>query len=169
MVRESMNALIGEAAKEAGVARGEILEVTIVGNPIMHHLVLGLDPTELGGAPFALTIDGGYEVRARELGLDIAPGAFVYALPCIAGHVGADAAGVVLAEAPYEQRRAHAAGRRRHQRRDRLWRQARGCSPAPRRPARPSRARRFPAASAPRPGRSSACASTARRWSRASR
>ena len=67
----------------------------------MHHLVLGLDPTELGGAPFALTIDGAYETRARDLGLDIAPGAFVYALPCIAGHVGADAAGVVLAEAPY--------------------------------------------------------------------
>ena len=57
--------------------------------------------TELGGAPFALTIDGPYEERAREIGLDIAPGAFVYALPCIAGHVGADAAGVVLAEGPY--------------------------------------------------------------------
>ena len=100
-VREAMNALIGEAAAEAQVARGEIFEVTLVGNPIMHHLVLGLDPTELGGAPFALTIDGAYEARAREIGLDIAPGAFVYALPCIAGHVGADTAGVVLAEAPY--------------------------------------------------------------------
>ena len=100
-VREAMNALIGEAAAEAKVARAEIFEVTLVGNPIMHHLVLGLDPTELGGAPFALTIDGAYETRARDLGLDIAPGAFVYALPCIAGHVGADAAGVVLAEAPY--------------------------------------------------------------------
>ena len=119
-VREAMDGLIGEAAREAGVARGEILEVTIVGNPIMHHLVLGLDPTELGGAPFALTIDGAYETRARELGLDIAPGAFVYALPCIAGHVGADAAGVVLAEGPLSQGRADAARRRRHQRRDRV-------------------------------------------------
>src|SRR5271168_1200946 len=100
-VREAMDGLIGEAAREAGVSRGEIMEVTMLGNPIMHHLVLGLDPTELGGAPFALTIDGAYETRARELGLDIAPGAFVYALPCIAGHVGADAAGVVLAEGPH--------------------------------------------------------------------
>ena len=100
-VREAMDGLIGEAAREAGVSRGEIMEVTMVGNPIMHHLVLGLDPTELGGAPFALTIDAAYEARARELGLDIAPGAFVYALPCIAGHVGADAAGVVLAEGPH--------------------------------------------------------------------
>jgi uncharacterized 2Fe-2S/4Fe-4S cluster protein (DUF4445 family) len=100
-VREAMDALIGEAAREAGVARGEILEVTLVGNPIMHHLVLGLDPTELGGAPFALAVDAAYEARARELGLDVAPGAFLYALPCIAGHVGADAAGVVLAEGPH--------------------------------------------------------------------
>ena len=100
-VREAMDALIGEAAREAGVARSEILEVTLVGNPIMHHLVLGLDPTELGGAPFALTIDSAYETGARELGLDVAPGAFVYALPCIAGHVGADTAGVVLSEGPH--------------------------------------------------------------------
>ena len=73
----------------------------MVGNPIMHHLVLGLDPTELGRAPFALALDAAYEARARELGLDVAPGAFVYALPCIAGHVGADTAGVVLAEGPH--------------------------------------------------------------------
>jgi uncharacterized 2Fe-2S/4Fe-4S cluster protein (DUF4445 family) len=100
-VREAMNALIGEAAGEAGIRRDEIFEVTLVGNPIMHHLVFGLDPTELGGAPFALTIDESYETRASAIGLNIAPGAYLYALPCIAGHVGADTAGVVLAEAPY--------------------------------------------------------------------
>ncbi len=100
-VREAIDALIGEAAAAAGVARGAIVEVTLAGNPIMHHLALGLDPTELGGAPFALAIDGACEVKARDLGLDVAPGAYVYALPCIAGHVGADSAGVVLAEAPY--------------------------------------------------------------------
>jgi len=100
-VRDAMDALVGEAAAQAGVARDEIFEVTLVGNPIMHHLALGLDPTELGGAPFALAIDAAYEIRARDLGLNVAPGAFVYALPCIAGHVGADASGMVLAEAPY--------------------------------------------------------------------
>ena len=100
-VRAAMDALIGELAAEAGITRGEIFEATVVGNPIMHHLFLGLDPTELGGAPFALTLDGGFEARAAELGLTIAPAAFVYALPCIAGHVGADAAGMTLAEAPY--------------------------------------------------------------------
>ena len=101
VVREAVDALIRQAASEARVSREEIVEVTLVGNPIMHHLALGLDPTELGSAPFALAIDGAQEVKARDLGLAIAPGAIVYALPCIAGHVGADAAGVVLAEAPH--------------------------------------------------------------------
>jgi uncharacterized 2Fe-2S/4Fe-4S cluster protein (DUF4445 family) len=100
-VREAIDALIGAAASEAGVVRRDIVEITLVGNPVMHHLALGLDPTEIGQAPFALTIDGAFEVKARELDLDVAPGAYVYALPCIAGHVGADSAGVILAEAPY--------------------------------------------------------------------
>lgn len=100
-VREALDSLVGEVAREAGIARTDVLELTVVGNPIMHHLFLGLDPVELGGAPFALTIDGAYEARARDLGITIAPGGFVYALPCIAGHVGADTAGVVLSEGPY--------------------------------------------------------------------
>ena len=100
-VRGALDDLIGEVAREAGAARDEIVEITLVGNPIMHHLFLGLDPTELGGAPFALTLDGAFEARAGELGLSVAPGTFVYCLPCIAGHVGADTAGVVLAEGPY--------------------------------------------------------------------
>jgi uncharacterized 2Fe-2S/4Fe-4S cluster protein (DUF4445 family) len=100
-VRGALDDLIGDVAREAGATRDEIVEITLVGNPIMHHLFFGLDPTELGGAPFALTLDGAFEARARALGLNIAPGAFVYCLPCIAGHVGADTAGVVLAEGPY--------------------------------------------------------------------
>ena len=120
VVREAMDALIGEAAREAGVKRGEILEVTLVGNPIMHHLVLGLDPTELGGAPFALALDAAYEARARELGLDVAPGAFVYALPCIAGHVGRRHGGRRARRGPASQGRTDSSRRCRHQRRDRV-------------------------------------------------
>jgi uncharacterized 2Fe-2S/4Fe-4S cluster protein (DUF4445 family) len=66
----------------------------------MHHLVLGLDPTELGGAPFALAIDSAVEQTAGSLGIEVHPGARVYVLPCIAGHVGADTAGMILAERP---------------------------------------------------------------------
>jgi uncharacterized 2Fe-2S/4Fe-4S cluster protein (DUF4445 family) len=101
LVRGALRMLAEEVGRDAGVAPADIVEATVVGNPIMHHLLLGLDPTELGGAPFALTIDGGHDIGARDLDLPFAPGARVYALPCIAGHVGADAAGVVLAEGPH--------------------------------------------------------------------
>jgi len=100
-VRAALRGLIGDVTRDAGLVPADVLEMTVVGNPIMHHLFLGLDPTELGGAPFALTIDAGFELRAREAELDIAPGGFVYLLPCIAGHVGADTAGVVLSEGPH--------------------------------------------------------------------
>ncbi|HET9694490.1 MAG TPA: ASKHA domain-containing protein, partial [Steroidobacteraceae bacterium] len=99
-VREALSELAGEVAAAAGIGRDSILEVTLVGNPIMHHLVLGIDPVELGGAPFALAIDRAVTVTAAELGLALHPNARVYALPCIAGHVGADTAGVILAERP---------------------------------------------------------------------
>ena len=100
-VRGAVNALIGEVADEAGAERGDILNASFVGNPIMHHLLLGIDPTELGGAPFALARSDGLTLRAGDIDLDINAGARVYVLPCVAGHVGADAAGVVLSEAPH--------------------------------------------------------------------
>lgn len=100
-VRGALAALTESVTAEAGLAPEDVLDMTLVGNPIMHHLVFGIDPTELGGAPFALTVDGGLAVPARDLGLRLAPGATVYALPLIAGHVGADTAGVVLAEGPH--------------------------------------------------------------------
>lgn len=99
-VRAALNALALEVAREAGVELTDILELTMVGNPIMHHLLLGIDPTELGGAPFALATDSALGLHASELGLTLNPGARVYTLPCIAGHVGADAAGMILAERP---------------------------------------------------------------------
>jgi uncharacterized 2Fe-2S/4Fe-4S cluster protein (DUF4445 family) len=99
-VREALSELAAEVAASAGIDKESILEVTLVGNPIMHHLVLGIDPVELGGAPFALAIDRAVTVTAAELGIALHPNARVYALPCIAGHVGADTAGVILAERP---------------------------------------------------------------------
>ena len=101
-VREALNRLAAEVAKEADVPATDIVEVTLVGNPVMHHLFLGLDPTELGGAPFALATGLAQTLPARALDLKLAPGALAYVLPCIAGHVGADTAGVVLSEAPQD-------------------------------------------------------------------
>ncbi len=94
--------LIDGAAKQASLNLDDIVELVLVGNPVMHHLLLGIDPVELGGAPFALAIDEALNLRASEVGVATNPGARVYILPCIAGHVGADAAAVVLAEAPHK-------------------------------------------------------------------
>ncbi len=101
-VRDAMNDLAAEAATAAGLDVTEILEAVFVGNPVMHHLLLGINPIELGGAPFALATDQSTTLRAGDLGLKFNPGARVFVLPCIAGHVGADTAGVVLAERPDE-------------------------------------------------------------------
>lgn len=101
VVRQAMDGLVGDLVAAAGVARSDVLEVTVVGNPIMHHLVLGIDPTPLGGAPFALAVDRAVRGSATQIGLEVHPGARLYLLPCIAGHVGADAAAAVLSEGPH--------------------------------------------------------------------
>ena len=99
-VREGMNTLFSQIAEEAGIDRGLIMDAVFVCNPVMHHLFLGIDPFELGQAPFALATNGALRLRATDLDLSIHPTARVYLLPCIAGHVGADAAAVALSEAP---------------------------------------------------------------------
>jgi uncharacterized 2Fe-2S/4Fe-4S cluster protein (DUF4445 family) len=100
-VREAIDGLVAGLIETAGVERDEVLEIVLVGNPIMHHLVLGIDPVPLGSAPFALATDRAVRTTAAELGLALRPGTRVYVLPCVAGHVGADTAGVILADEPH--------------------------------------------------------------------
>ena len=100
-VRSAICTLVDEVCLEAEVDAHDILDSTFVGNPVMHHLLLGLSPVELGVAPFALATDESVRLQASELDLSFHPGARAYTLPCIAGHVGADAAAMVLSEAPY--------------------------------------------------------------------
>ena len=102
-VRAAIQALIEEVAAEARIATADIMDCVFVGNPIMHHLFLGIDPTELGQAPFALAVSGAVAVPASDLDLTLHPAARAYLLPCIAGHVGADAAAVTLSEGPHRQ------------------------------------------------------------------
>ncbi len=100
-VRAALNTLASEIAKEAGVDPQSIYETVFVCNPVMHHLLLGIDPVELGQAPFALATSGSMSLAARDLALTaVNPSAQVYILPCIAGHVGADCAAVALSEEP---------------------------------------------------------------------
>ena len=100
-VRDGLNGLIGQLAVEAEIARSEIFDLTIVGNPVMHHLLLGIDPTPLGQAPFPLSTSQSVDIAAKELEIEIHPQGRVYILPLIAGHVGADAAAVAYAVAPH--------------------------------------------------------------------
>lgn len=105
-IREGMNQLIDNLLAEAqktdeNITRDLVLDATFVGNPVMHHIFLGIDPVELGGAPFALATQESLKLPAKDLDLKLAKGAQVYMPPCIAGHVGSDAASVVLSESPY--------------------------------------------------------------------
>ena len=100
-VRAGINELIAQTCAEAAVAVEDILSIAFVCNPIMHHLLLGISPVELGGAPFALAVDEAVQASASDLGIEVNGGAVAYVLPCIAGHVGADTAGVILSEQPH--------------------------------------------------------------------
>ena len=102
-VRKAITELIRRTADQAGIDPADVLEITLVGNPVMHHLLLGIDPAPLGTAPFALATDHALEVWAAEYDIEVHPNARAYVLPCIAGHVGADTAAVLLAETPWER------------------------------------------------------------------
>lgn len=102
-IRQALNKLFQQAAKTAGITPQDILEVVLVGNTTMHHLVLNLPPGHLGRAPYVPTIHKALDVKARELGLEILPSANVHVLPTIASFIGADTSGVLIAEEPHKQ------------------------------------------------------------------
>ena len=99
-VRDGMDALFTQISADAEIDKSLIMDAVFVCNPVMHHLFLGIDPFELGQAPFALATSNSLRLFAHQLDINIHPSARVYILPCIAGHVGADAAAVALSEAP---------------------------------------------------------------------
>ena len=101
---KAVDSLARRACQQAGIRASEIIELVVVGNSVMHHLFLGLDPTDLGRAPYIPAVKGPLDLRARELGLvSVNPGGKVHLLPLIASFVGADCTAVILAEAPHEQ------------------------------------------------------------------
>jgi uncharacterized 2Fe-2S/4Fe-4S cluster protein (DUF4445 family) len=99
-IRGALNTLIRDLCAQVDADIRAVSDVVLVGNPIMHHLILGIDPTPLGGAPFPLATDLAIDCRATEIGLNL-PFASLHMLPCIAGHVGADTVGAVLAVGPH--------------------------------------------------------------------
>ena len=100
VIRNAINELVHELADKADITPDKILEVVMVGNPIMHHILLGIDPTPLGAAPFVLATSEATFGAAEELDIHL-PNASFYVGPCIAGHVGADTAAAILSEGPH--------------------------------------------------------------------
>ncbi|MDP7099328.1 MAG: ASKHA domain-containing protein [Rhodospirillales bacterium] len=100
--REAVAKLAAELAGKAGIDLGDIIEATFVGNPVMHRLMLGIDPRQLGQAPLAMAADESVTLMARDLQLNLNPGAHAYFLPCIGGFLGADTAAVILSESPHK-------------------------------------------------------------------
>jgi uncharacterized 2Fe-2S/4Fe-4S cluster protein (DUF4445 family) len=100
---KGLNEVAAQAAAGAGIKRTDIIDMAVVGNTCMHHLFLNIDPRNLGKTPFAPAIHHSVDVKARDLALGIAPGAYVHVLPNEAGFVGADNVGVLIAEEPYNQ------------------------------------------------------------------
>ena len=100
VIRNAIDELVHELAEKASITSDKILEVVMVGNPIMHHILLGIDPTPLGAAPFVLATSEATYGAAEELDIHL-PNASFYVGPCIAGHVGADTAAAILSEGPH--------------------------------------------------------------------
>ena len=99
----SVNSLVGQMAANNGFVTGQILDMTVVGNTVMHHIFLGIAPDHLGLWPFSPSIQGSVNVKAREIGIEICPSSYAHVLPVEAGFVGADNVAVLLSEEPYNQ------------------------------------------------------------------
>ena len=99
----TLNKLLKQAADTAKIKTSEILEMVLVGNSTMHHILLNLHPKDLGLAPFVPAIHKSMDVKARELGLHINPSGNIHVLPTIASFVGADTSAMIVAEEPHNQ------------------------------------------------------------------
>lgn len=93
----ALNTLIAEAVNRAGVEREMIYAATMVGNTCMHHLFLGIDPRQIAVSPYVAGVTRSLTIAAEEIGLKINRAGRIYVLPDIAGFVGADTVGVLLA------------------------------------------------------------------------
>ncbi len=94
---EGLNRMAADLCGRAQIEPGEIVEAVIVGNTAMHHLLLGLGVEQLAMAPYVPATSAPMDVKARDLGLSLAPGAYVHLLPNIAGYVGSDHVAMILA------------------------------------------------------------------------
>ena len=102
-ISEKEETASGKNTPRSDIKLDEILEMVLVGNSTMHHLLLDLHPKDLGLAPFVPAIHSSVDIKARELGLHINPSGNIHVLPTIASFVGADTSAMILAEEPHKQ------------------------------------------------------------------
>jgi len=100
-VVNGVNRLIEDACRSAGVDASEIYDVTAVGNTAMHHIFFGISPKYVALSPFPVAVKSSFNLKAKELGLNVNPAAYLHSLPLIAGFVGADAVADILATEIY--------------------------------------------------------------------
>jgi len=96
-----INQLITEACEKAGIQNEDIFDLTVVGNTAMHHIFLAIPPNYVALSPYPAALQSSVDIKARELGVEINRGAYVHALPNIAGFVGADAVADAIATEIY--------------------------------------------------------------------
>jgi len=97
LAAEAISQLGADLCAEIGAKPDEIVEAVVVGNTAMHHLLLGLPVRQLALAPFVPAVSRALDIKARNLNLNFAPGAYVHLLPNLAGFVGADHVAMLLA------------------------------------------------------------------------
>jgi uncharacterized 2Fe-2S/4Fe-4S cluster protein (DUF4445 family) len=97
LLAEALSQLTADLCAETGTKPEDVVEAVVVGNTAIHHLFLKLPVKQLGLSPYVPTVDVALDVKAREIGLQIAPGAYIHLLPNIAGYVGADHVAMLLA------------------------------------------------------------------------
>lgn len=106
---DSLNDLLNQLAGEANISLNQVVDVVIVGNTAMHHILAGLPVNQLGTAPYVPAVSDDLEIPNIYIGLNISPAATIYLPPNIAGYVGADHVAMLLAaEAAQHRQDAHA-------------------------------------------------------------
>lgn len=103
IVIESINEAIKKLCDKNKIAPQQVVEMSVVGNTAMHHLFLGLPVRQLALSPFLPLTGRAINLKAREIGINISPGAYLYMLPPVAGFVGSDHLAMILATGLYEQ------------------------------------------------------------------
>ena len=104
VVVAKINEVVSELCRKNNLTHKEITEMTIVGNTAMHHLLLGLPVNQLGLSPFVSVTNDSLQIKAREIGIKIAPGGYIFLPPPIAGFVGSDHLAVILATEIYKKK-----------------------------------------------------------------